>query len=332
MKKYLSLIVLSILYAGICLGAELLCCTLGEEAACCATIGRKWCPKEGECRTKCLDELCPKGYVFDASLMKCKKIEQEIETESETETEIGTTESDTGITETESENDCPNPKCRNKDGVCCDSCPETCLNSQQLRNDNGCYVCSSYARQVEYIQSTGTQYIDTGVYPHSDKIVYELAWLQTAYENDKVIFGGVISSPALHRNCLATINERTYLDMGTSDHLLSSVPVTVNSLNTVKIILNNGSLTEIHNGIEYNATYNGFVQSELTIPLFAYHSNKGYSYFTEFTRLYYWKMTDDDSLVRDFIPVVDWDGVACLYDKVSGELFYNQGTGSFLVP
>lgn len=35
-------------------------------------------------------------------------------------------------------------------------------------------------------------------------------------------------------------------------------------------------------------------------------------------------------LVRDFIPVLDWNDVPCMYDKVSGEFFYNKGTGKFL--
>jgi hypothetical protein len=35
-------------------------------------------------------------------------------------------------------------------------------------------------------------------------------------------------------------------------------------------------------------------------------------------------------LVADFIPVLDLNDTPCMYDKVSGELFYNKGTGEFL--
>ena len=31
----------------------------------------------------------------------------------------------------------------------------------------------------------------------------------------------------------------------------------------------------------------------------------------------------------DLIPVIDKNNVACLYDKVSGQFFYNQGSGNF---
>ena len=38
----------------------------------------------------------------------------------------------------------------------------------------------------------------------------------------------------------------------------------------------------------------------------------------------------DDQLVSNFIPALDNNGVPCLYDTVSGETFYNAGTGDFI--
>lgn len=46
-------------------------------------------------------------------------------------------------------------------------------------------------------------------------------------------------------------------------------------------------------------------------------------------KVYGCKVWQDSVLVRDFIPVLDWNNVPCMYDKVSGELFYNKGTGTF---
>ena len=36
------------------------------------------------------------------------------------------------------------------------------------------------------------------------------------------------------------------------------------------------------------------------------------------------------NLTRDFIPVLDLDGVPCMYDQVTKQMFYNSGTGNFL--
>ena len=52
-------------------------------------------------------------------------------------------------------------------------------------------------------------------------------------------------------------------------------------------------------------------------------------------RLYYLKMSKDGSSVRDFIPVrfTNSLGVSegAMYDRVSGQLFRNAGTGAFVI-
>ena len=47
-------------------------------------------------------------------------------------------------------------------------------------------------------------------------------------------------------------------------------------------------------------------------------------------KVYYLKIWQDNTLIRNFIPVIDKNDVPCLYDEVSGELFYNAGSGNFL--
>ena len=41
------------------------------------------------------------------------------------------------------------------------------------------------------------------------------------------------------------------------------------------------------------------------------------------------KIYQNDILVRDFRPCLDTEGVPCMYDEVSKQYFYNQGTGTF---
>ena len=47
-------------------------------------------------------------------------------------------------------------------------------------------------------------------------------------------------------------------------------------------------------------------------------------------KLYSCAMYDDGRKIRDFKPCLDADGVPCLYDLISKTAFYNQGTGSFI--
>ena len=47
-------------------------------------------------------------------------------------------------------------------------------------------------------------------------------------------------------------------------------------------------------------------------------------------KIYYFQIYDNDTLVRDFVPVLDYNGVPCMFDKVTETFFYNQGTGDFI--
>jgi len=68
MKKYLTLLGLLV-----CFSAQAdVCCTAGNEASCCPS-GKKYCADEGACRTKCTDEICPAGYTYNTTLLKCEK-------------------------------------------------------------------------------------------------------------------------------------------------------------------------------------------------------------------------------------------------------------------
>ena len=46
-------------------------------------------------------------------------------------------------------------------------------------------------------------------------------------------------------------------------------------------------------------------------------------------RLWYARIYDGDDLLTSLVPVLDADKIACLYDKVTRQCFYNTGTGTF---
>jgi hypothetical protein len=50
---------------------------------------------------------------------------------------------------------------------------------------------------------------------------------------------------------------------------------------------------------------------------------------TTYNRKKYVKVKVNGKLVYDLIPVLDKDFIPCLYDKISGSFFYNQGSGEF---
>lgn len=54
-------------------------------------------------------------------------------------------------------------------------------------------------------------------------------------------------------------------------------------------------------------------------------------YSDEFSkaRWYYLKIYEDDVLIRDYVPVKKLDNTVCLYEKLAGQYYYNNGSGSF---
>ena len=47
-------------------------------------------------------------------------------------------------------------------------------------------------------------------------------------------------------------------------------------------------------------------------------------------RLYSIYIYDNDILMHNFVPCLDENGTPCLYDLLTKQTFYNQGTGNFL--
>lgn len=71
--------------------------------------------------------------------------------------------------------------------------------------------------------------------------------------------------------------------------------------------------------------------SSYTMPLFSLRSSTNFPSRGSFVgKMYYFQIYDNDTLVRDFIPVLDSNGIPCMYDKVEGKFYYNQGTGNFI--
>lgn len=70
------------------------------------------------------------------------------------------------------------------------------------------------------------------------------------------------------------------------------------------------------------------ISTPLNIHLFGLNNNGTFSGGT--WKIYTFKMYDNsNNLIRDFIPVLDENNVACLYELVEGKFYYNKGTGNF---
>ena len=91
-----------------------------------------------------------------------------------------------------------------------------------------------------------------------------------------------------------------------------------------------GQYTVEMDGIQYakaDPSQTTFPANARNLYLFARNSPSvdGYARM----KLYSCAMYDGGRKIRDFKPCLDADGVPCLYDLISKTAFYNQGSGSF---
>ena len=176
---------------------------------------------------------------------------------------------------------------------------------------------------IEYLESTGYQYIDLDVIGRS--ITNFDLKLATTDENPSVIrriLGGYTSS---NRFELAIHNERGMFFNYYNSSIYSDFVPTLNEPIIVKKKANKISYNDTESSLS-TATFS----SEKSSYLFA--SNR--SATSKFIgRIYYCKVWQNGDLVRNMVPCIrKSDNVAGMYDFVSKELFVNKGSSDFITP
>ena len=184
---------------------------------------------------------------------------------------------------------------------------------------------SGYKR-LEYIQSTGTQYIDSGFIPNGEtsvEIAFESAVIISGTSGNYPVYGAASSynSNAFELWSLA-YGLCTYGSQGYKSKFGLSANVKYISKQTKNVLeINNKTLT--FKKQTFSAPYN--------LLIFATHRNNGIRISGSDAKLkvYYCKIYDNGNLVRDFIPCQKPDGTVGLWDDVNSLFYGNAGTGTF---
>lgn len=178
-------------------------------------------------------------------------------------------------------------------------------------------------QRLEYIESTGTQYIDTGMKLNQDSTL-EIN-LEITEVGDYNVFG---SRSSASENNFGIIFSKTYdqvdLDFGdyTKNRLLLSYNIDRKIYKMSNKQLQAGDITQ--DVIDY---------IDFSTPENAYIFNMSGNYPTVNNpakmRLFYCKILDKDALVRNYIPCKRIsDGVVGLYDIVNNVFYKNADTSS----
>lgn len=186
-----------------------------------------------------------------------------------------------------------------------------------------------YRKKLIYLESTGTQYIDTGIAATADIKISVGIYSSLFGTSDNVSIYGSRTSASANDN-FGLINfsntKRFRFDRGSYNLAASSDVI---SSNTYYEVTRDGADNYVNGVLVSTCTSTFTPNSNLPIYLFGINQSNTVNFLNAKFRLYFCKIYTNSTLVQYLIPVLDRNNVPCMYDKVSGKLFYNQGTGTF---
>lgn len=184
--------------------------------------------------------------------------------------------------------------------------------------------------RLEFIQSSGTQYVDTGFkHNQNTRVVMDAQftnlslatpqWLFDGRDSDATKCKGVFYDP---RDNLSKVScDYAYPYGGTRYHFTA-----LNPSDRLHIDYNKNVITI--NGHVHTFSAITF-QSNHSIALFALNNGGAFESHGS-ARIYSCKIYDNDFLVRDFVPCKNAQDEIGLYDFVTETFYANKGTGVFI--
>lgn len=180
--------------------------------------------------------------------------------------------------------------------------------------------------QLEYIESSGKQYINTGVVPTPNTRAVIDAQITAQTAASAAYLGERSGSGSSDKTAFALWSMSTGANVS-SDFFGNRVSKSMSTIGTRVLIDKNKASVTINGSTITNKAAAGTA----TLPVFLLAINeKGTSAgYNISARLYACQIYDNGTLVRDFIPCKNASGVVGLYDTVGGLFYANAGTGTF---
>ena len=198
-----------------------------------------------------------------------------------------------------------------------------------------------YDAEVEYVESTGTQYIDTGVIPTlSDAVSVDADMVLTTIKtnDNNILFGSYYdnnvagSSTVFQSRLFAFVDSSRKARIAYGGAASGTVAVSAGERLAVSAQFAAGNSRLLVNGVQSSSrTSSPTVLPNIAIWIF--RAAYGISTTTVSpcsARLYSLTITVNGALLRSFVPV-RVGSVGYLFDRVSGQLFGNAGTGDFVL-
>ena len=178
-------------------------------------------------------------------------------------------------------------------------------------------------KALEYIQSNGKEYIDTGFKPTSNtRVVARMSFEPVSAGTSSYAFGAANSGGTgmFEVSTGSGVIRFTYAGAATTKPFPGARPFDIDfNKNTVTV-----------DGITYTLPAGEFVGVN---SLYIFDTNRGKAYrAVQGVKVFNFKMYDNGAIVRDFIPCESPSGEIGLWDKTGCKFYKNAGSGRFLKP
>lgn len=176
--------------------------------------------------------------------------------------------------------------------------------------------------QLEYIESHGTEYFDTGFVPNSNtRVVMDVENLAT---NTKAFFGARTTSSTYAYVVFVTAATTLRSDYCSATKSQETITLTSAlgryTIDKNKNVCTANGVTVTNTELEFECAYNLYLIA---------NNNKGAVANIASVKLYSCQIYDNDTLIRDYIPCLNASGTVGLWDDVNSVFYENAGTGTF---
>ena len=188
------------------------------------------------------------------------------------------------------------------------------------------YILPEEYQRVEYIESTGTQYIDTGYLPNSLTDV-ECKFMYNELGGTSTPFGVRESDSSVKQFLVSTTNASVlWIVNGLNNTSISNVNPTINEEYVIRVTptnayWNGNNVLNMSSDVANNI--------KLSMYIFARNTTSGFAN-PMVGRIYYLRIYENNEIINYFIPCYrKQDNVAGLYDSVNDIFYPNKGSGRF---
>ena len=185
-------------------------------------------------------------------------------------------------------------------------------------------------QRCKFLKKSGTAYIDTGIIPNKS-MDYDVVFdVESTYQGSLYIFGSDSSyQNGFNLGCdfrneegirfckFYTLNYyKTYIKLNSGVQYYVQMGENQFAVNSKVISAISGSYVCAYSLILFGTNRNGQAMVNDT--------------YCKNLRIYSFTISKDGKKIMNLITALDRNGTPCMYDTVSKQTFYNEGTGEFL--